>query len=126
MLALANNLSIYVYTQPTDLRKGFEGLSGIVRSELRADPLDGSSFLFFNRRRDRLKMLYLDGTGYWIHPTYRLVYPESNSYSGDSKIYRISELPMTIPAIYSFWAEPTLGRGLSDSFKLMKFGPERF
>lgn len=48
-------------------RKGFDGLSGIVRQEFAADPLDGSLFLFFNRRRDRLKILHWDGTGYWLY-----------------------------------------------------------
>jgi transposase len=57
---------IYVYTPPVDLRKGFDGLSGIVRG-FQADPLDGSLFLFFNRRRDRLKILHFDGTGYWLY-----------------------------------------------------------
>ena len=50
-----------------DLRKGFDGLSGIVRREFGADPLDGSLFLFVNRRRDRLKILHFDGTGFWIY-----------------------------------------------------------
>jgi transposase len=58
---------ILVYTRPTDLRKGFEGLSGIVRRELGSDPTDGSLFLFINRRRDRLKILHFDGTGYWLY-----------------------------------------------------------
>ena len=49
------------------MRKGFDGLSGIVRSEFAADPLDGSLFLFINRRRDRLKILHWDGTGYWLY-----------------------------------------------------------
>ncbi len=61
------NSTIFLYTQPTDLRKGFDGLSGIVRSEFAADPLDGSLFLFINRRRDRLKILHFDGTGYWLY-----------------------------------------------------------
>jgi transposase len=46
-------------------------LSGIVRSELAADPTNGSLFLFINRRRDRLKILHFDGAGYWLY--YRLL-----------------------------------------------------
>jgi len=61
------NTTIFVHTRPADLRKGFDGLSGIVRSELGGDPTDGSLFLFFNRRRDRLKILHFDGTGYWLY-----------------------------------------------------------
>lgn len=67
MLHTPTNMAIFVHTEPTDLRKGFDGLSGIVRSELGGDPLDGSLFLFFNRRRDRLKILHFDGTGYWLY-----------------------------------------------------------
>ena len=61
------NLSIFVYRGVADLRKGFDGLSGIVRSELQADPQDGSLFVFVNRRRDRVKMLHWDGSGFWLY-----------------------------------------------------------
>lgn len=67
MLQVPPSVAIYVHTQSVDLRKGFDGLSGIVRAEFQADPLDGSLFLFFNRRRDRLKILHWDGTGYWLY-----------------------------------------------------------
>jgi len=67
MLSILPTSSIFLYTEPTDMRKSFDGLSGIVRSELAADPLDGSLFLFINRRRDRLKILHFDGTGYWLY-----------------------------------------------------------
>ncbi len=67
MLSIPATVSIFLYTQPTDMRRGFDGLSGLVRSELAADPLDGSLFLFVNRRRDRLKILHFDGTGYWLY-----------------------------------------------------------
>ena len=67
MLSLPSTVPIFLYTEPTDRRKGFDGLSGIVRSELATDPLDGSLFLFINRRRDRLKILHWDGTGFWLY-----------------------------------------------------------
>ena len=67
MLSLPSSVSIFLYTEPTDMRKSFDGLSGIVRSALEADPTDGSLFLFVNRRRDRLKILHFDGTGYWLY-----------------------------------------------------------
>jgi transposase len=53
------------------MRKGFNGLSGIVREEFQSDPTDGSLFLFINRRRDRMKLLYFDGGGFWLY--YRLL-----------------------------------------------------
>jgi transposase len=49
------------------MRKGCDGLSGIVRGQFGADPLDGSLYLFVNRRRDRLKMLHFDGAGFWLY-----------------------------------------------------------
>jgi transposase len=67
MLSIPSSVSIFLYTEPTDMRKSFDGLSGIVRSEFAADPTNGSLFLFINRRRDRLKILYFDGTGYWLY-----------------------------------------------------------
>lgn len=71
MLNLSSDLTIYAYTRPTDMRKGFNGLSGIVRSEFQSDPTDGSLFVFINRRRDRMKLLHFDGGGYWLY--YRLL-----------------------------------------------------
>lgn len=67
MLSVPSSVPIFLYTQPTDMRKGFDGLSGIVRGEFGADPLDGSLFLFVNRRRDRIKILHFDGSGYWLY-----------------------------------------------------------
>lgn len=63
MLTLAANLRIYLHTRPTDMRKSFDGLSGLVRSVFGADPTDGSLFLFVNRRGDRIKLLWWDRDG---------------------------------------------------------------
>lgn len=48
------------------MRKGFDGLSGLVSTELGSDPLSGDVFLFVNRRRDRIKLLVWDRSGYMI------------------------------------------------------------
>lgn len=48
------------------MRKGFEGLYGLVRDELGGDPLSGHLFLFANRPRTRLKVLCWDGSGLWV------------------------------------------------------------
>lgn len=66
MLILGPNLPMFVYAKPADMRKGCHRLAAIVREEFHANPQDGSLFLFFNKRRDRLKILYFDGTGYWV------------------------------------------------------------
>ena len=71
MLNLTSQSKVYIYTPDTDMRKGVNGLSGIVRSELAADPTDGSLFVFINRRRDRMKILHFDGGGFWLY--YRLL-----------------------------------------------------
>jgi len=63
MLSFGPKLRIFVHTQPTDMRKSFDGLSGIVRSVFQADPTDGSLFLFVNRRRDRVKAMWWDRDG---------------------------------------------------------------
>lgn len=66
MLNFPTSVTIYLHTEPTDLRKGIDGLSGIVRGQFDGDPVDGSLYLFANRRRDRLKILHFDGTGFWL------------------------------------------------------------
>ena len=48
------------------MRKGFDGLYGLVRQRLQADPLSGHLFLFCNRPRTRLKVLFWDGSGLWV------------------------------------------------------------
>jgi transposase len=57
---------IYLATGATDMRKGFNGLYGLVRDRLQCDPLSGHVFLFSNAQRNRLKLLVWDGTGLWI------------------------------------------------------------
>ena len=54
---------ILAWRQPVDMRKSFDGLVGVVRSHLDEDPLSGSLFVFFNRRRDRTKILFWDRSG---------------------------------------------------------------
>ena len=67
MLAVPQQVKIFVALQPTDMRRGFPGLSGEVQSTLQQDPLSGHLFLFRNRRRDRIKILFWDGDGYAIY-----------------------------------------------------------
>tara|TARA_R110001592_G_C13141636_1_gene747378 strand:- start:1962 stop:2351 length:390 start_codon:yes stop_codon:yes gene_type:complete len=63
MISIASSTRIFVATSPTDMRKGFDGLQGLVAGTLGQDPLSGHLFLFVNRRRDKLKVLYWDGDG---------------------------------------------------------------
>jgi transposase len=57
---------IYLAAGTTDMRKGFEGLYGLVRDRLLCDPLSGHIFLFSNAQRNRLKVLFYDGSGLWV------------------------------------------------------------
>ena len=57
---------IYVATGAIDMRKGFNGLYGLVRDTLGCDPTSGHVFLFTNARRNRLKLLVHDGSGLWV------------------------------------------------------------
>ncbi|MEM6468062.1 MAG: IS66 family insertion sequence element accessory protein TnpB [Planctomycetota bacterium] len=63
MLSVSADTKIFIAAGPTDMRKGFDGLCGLVTSVLEKDPLSGQLFLFVNRRRDKLKVLYWDGDG---------------------------------------------------------------
>jgi transposase len=63
MLNLARGTRIYLAAGATDMRRGFNGLQGQVTSVLEQDPLSGHLFLFVNRRRDKLKILYWDQDG---------------------------------------------------------------
>lgn len=71
MLSLPNQTKIYLHTGVTDMRKGFSGLSAIVREQFDSDPTDGSLFIFINRRRDRMKLLHFADGGFWLY--YRLL-----------------------------------------------------
>jgi transposase len=57
---------IYLAAGATDMRKGFEGLYGLARDRLSSEPLSGHVFVFANARRNRLKLLFWDGSGLWV------------------------------------------------------------
>ena len=66
MLLPELQLRIWLYLRPTDLRKSFDGLSALVRSELSENPIGGQLFVFINRRSTQMKVLYFDGSGYCV------------------------------------------------------------
>lgn len=66
MFGLGHATRIYLGVEPVDMRKGFEGLYGLVRNRLGHDPLSGHLFLFTNRSRTRIKALFWDGSGLWV------------------------------------------------------------
>lgn len=66
MFGLGLATKIYIALEPIDMRKGFEGLYGLVCDPLGHDPLSGHLFLFSNKTRTRLKALVWDGSGLWV------------------------------------------------------------
>jgi transposase len=66
MLAVGGATRVYLAVGVTDLRKGFDGLYGLVRSKLESDPVTGHLFVFCNGSRNLIKVLHFDGTGLWI------------------------------------------------------------
>ena len=63
MIGLVHGLKIFVCTEPADMRRSFDGLSGMAENLMKQDPLSGHQFVFRNRYRDRLKILYWDHDG---------------------------------------------------------------
>ena len=66
MIALQPQIRVFLYRLPTDMRKSFHGLIALTEAELKQDPLSGSLFVFVNRRRDRIKILYWGQAGFCI------------------------------------------------------------
>lgn len=67
MIGTTRAIAVFAYAAPVDMRKSWEGLSALVRNELRRDILAGEFYLFTNRRRTRAKVLLFDGTGLCIY-----------------------------------------------------------
>jgi transposase len=63
MLTLSSQTRIFIALGATDMRKGFDGLCSLVLEHMKMDPLCGALYLFINKRRDRMKVLYWDGDG---------------------------------------------------------------
>ena len=61
MLGFSNNLRYFLCCATIDMRNGFDGLSGIVRNHLKKDPISGDVFIFLNKTRTHIKLLYWDG-----------------------------------------------------------------
>jgi len=67
VIGSTRHVRVFAYGQPVDMRKGFEGLSALVRQAFRRDLLSGDLFLFVNGERKRAKVLHWDGTGLCLY-----------------------------------------------------------
>lgn len=91
-----------LYSKPTDMRKSFDGLSGLVQNELSDNPASGVVFIFINKKRDKVKLLRWDGFGYTLYykrlesGTYEL--PEYDESVGSIKL-KYAQLVMLIDGL---------------------------
>jgi hypothetical protein len=67
MLQLSAQSVIYVATISIDFRKGIDGIVGVCKKELSIDPFSGSLFLFYNRSKTTIKILFYDGQGFILY-----------------------------------------------------------
>ncbi len=66
MIGISPSTPIYLYSSPTDMRKSFDGLCGLVINFMGKRPENGNLFVFVNRQRNRMKILFWDRHGFWL------------------------------------------------------------
>lgn len=66
MFSPGSQAKIWLCTQPTDMRKSFDGLCALVKTQLELNPLSGQYFVFVNRRKTQMKILYFESSGYCL------------------------------------------------------------
>lgn len=101
MLSIPSSVRIFVCSVPADMRKSFSGLEQLTSDLIRQDPLSGHLFVFRNKRRDRVKILYWENGGYVIY--YKLLergsFPLPESTSGGSLRIEAADLMMILQGI---------------------------
>jgi transposase len=67
MFTLSSSNRFHLYSQPADMRKSFDGLSGVVQNNLESNPCNGDVFIFINKRRDKIKLLHWQGISFTLY-----------------------------------------------------------
>jgi len=67
MFSLTSSHQYFLYASPTDMRSGFDSLSGLVRNKLERNPTNGEVFIFLNRRRNQVKLLHWENGGFVLY-----------------------------------------------------------
>jgi transposase len=104
MFSVSNHVRVFLARDPVDMRKSFHGLTALAEGVLKHDPLSGHLFVFVNRRRDRIKLLYWGGTGFCIwyqqleRGTYQLPDPAATDGRQDVEI-TTSQLSLILDGI---------------------------
>jgi transposase len=99
MLFPESQVRIWLHARPTDMRKSYDGLAALVRQQLHEDPLSGHLFVFLNRRRTQMKILYFDRSGYCVWSK-RLEQGQFHSDGGeDKRALNWTELKLIIEGI---------------------------
>ena len=102
MFALNDSQKFYFYQKSTDMRKGFNGLSGLVRTGMQRNPLSGEIFIFVNKRRNMMKLLHWQAGGFVLYfkrleeGTFKI--PKNNQ---KSILISYTELSMIIAGIWT-------------------------
>ena len=67
MFTLSSQNKFHLYSKPTDMRKSFDGLSGLIQNTLERSPLHGDVFIFINKKRDKMKLLHWQGVSFTLY-----------------------------------------------------------
>jgi transposase len=95
-----DRVRVWLYARPTDMRKQFDGLAALARNQLNEDPMSGHVFVFINRRRTYMKVLYFDRGGYclWCKRLEQGQF-NYNSQRGDKQALSWTELKLLLDGV---------------------------
>jgi transposase len=100
MLNLPPAVRLFVSRDAVDMRKAFDGLAALVRDAMREDPLSGHLFVFFNRRRDRVKILWWNRSGFLLLckrlEAGRFTLPSDTTASADGATLRLTSTELAL------------------------------
>ena len=103
MFGLSPGYRFHLYSAPTDMRKGFDGLSGLVQNNLSYNPLNGDVFIFINRSRNKIKLLQWQSSGFTLYykrlETGSFELPEYDNSTTGSIILDYAQLVMLIDGL---------------------------
>lgn len=97
MFTLPSSVQVYLCSLPTDMRKSFDSLAALTSQEIRQDPLSGHLFVFFNRPRNRAKILFWDRTGYCLY--YKRLETGTFRVPADAAMFSLAELTLVLEGI---------------------------